>query len=145
MPGKSFMFGVEIWHYDLNSNPRYFDVNMVHGHLDTGHHTNSSLNIPLEPCTRDHWSEYPSILEGYNRLNMSYWLCMPKNVQYEISGKYSSILSKTLEISISKCTNSSNFATPCAPEAQINQLFATETNFFYTIYFINPIINADSK
>jgi hypothetical protein len=36
MPGKSFMFGVEIWHFDLNANPRYFDVNFLYGHLATG-------------------------------------------------------------------------------------------------------------
>ncbi len=24
-----FMFGVEIWHHDLNTGPRYFDIQMV--------------------------------------------------------------------------------------------------------------------
>jgi hypothetical protein len=34
---------------------------------------------------------------------------------------------------------------PCAPQGEIDQLFANETNFYYTIYFINPLINADQQ
>lgn len=53
MPGKPFMFGVEVWHHDLNSNPRYFDVNLLHAYLDTGEHNNNyTVDIPLEPCTK---------------------------------------------------------------------------------------------
>ena len=71
--------------------------------------------IPLEPCTKEHWSEYPHVQESYERLSINYWLCLPKNREYEIFGKYASVTSKTLEVSVSKCTNSSDFEYPCAP------------------------------
>ena len=62
-PGQPFMFGVEIWHFDLNANPRYFDVNLIHGYLNTGEYNdNLTEEIHLEPCTKQHWSEYPSIV-----------------------------------------------------------------------------------
>ncbi len=31
-----FMFGVEIWHHDLNTGDRYFDVVMTSAEFDTG-------------------------------------------------------------------------------------------------------------
>lgn len=53
--------------------------------------------------------------------------------------------SKTLEISVSRCTNSSDFANPCASDSEIDQFFKVEQNFYYTAYFINPLINADNQ
>lgn len=54
-------------------------------------------------------------------------------------------MSRDLEIAIKRCTNSSQFQYPCAPDTEIDQLFANETNFYYTLYFINPLINSDSQ
>ncbi len=76
---------------------------------------------------------------------MDYWLCLPLNNTFEIYGKYASVTSKTLDISVRKCTNSSNFTYPCASEAEIDLFFQQEKNFFYTVYFINPLINADNQ
>ena len=30
------MFGVELWHFDLNTGPRYFDIYAAHAFYDTG-------------------------------------------------------------------------------------------------------------
>ena len=80
-PGKQFMFGVEIWHHDLSANPRYFDINFLHAQLDSGEYNNqNSVAIPLEACTLEHWSEYPSIQSSFDRLFINYWLCLPKNL-----------------------------------------------------------------
>jgi hypothetical protein len=51
--GKQFMFGVEIWHHNLNSNvSRFFDVNLVHATYRTGEYDlNETVTIPLEACT----------------------------------------------------------------------------------------------
>ena len=50
-----------------------------------------------------------------------------------------------MEVSVSKCTNSSDFEYPCASEADIAQFFQDQQTFFYTIYFINPLLNPDSQ
>lgn len=33
---RNFMFGVEIWHHNLNEGLRYFDINLVNTKLDYG-------------------------------------------------------------------------------------------------------------
>jgi hypothetical protein len=138
---------VEIWHHDLNSpTQRFFDVVMRHAEYATGEYNlNTTVEIPLEPCTLEHWNQYPKIQERYTRLKINSWLCMPINTEMEILGKYSSATSKAVEIQVRKCSNSSGFAVPCATPTEIDQLFANETNFYFTIYFINPLINADSE
>jgi hypothetical protein len=67
------------------------------------------------------------------------------DLELDIQGKYASVISKTIEVRVEGCTNSTEFSVPCAPQSEIDQLFANETNFFYTIYFINPLINPDSE
>ena len=140
------MFGVELWHFDLNAEKRYFNVKMIHAYLDTGEYNDEkTISVPLEPCKKQHWKQYPAVQQAYDRLAVSTWLCVPLDQEYDIQGKYSSEVSKSIEVSISKCTNSSDYATPCATETQIEELFSRETRFYYTIYFINPLINADSQ
>lgn len=36
MPGMPFMLGVEIWHHNLNANPRYFDVVLTNVFYNVG-------------------------------------------------------------------------------------------------------------
>ncbi len=146
MPGMPFMFGVEIWHHNLNVYPRYFDVVATNVFYDTGEpNDNFSIPVTLEPCTKEHWSQYPKIQESYDRLHIDYWLCLPQNAEYQIFGKYASEKSMTLEVSVSRCTNSSDFRYNCASDAEIDQFFKDEQTFFYTIYFINPLLNSDSQ
>lgn len=140
------MLGVQIWHHNLNSNPRYFDVVLKNTFYDYGEtNDTNSVVIPLEPCKKQHWVQYPRLQSRYDELNVDYWLCLPLNNTFEIYGKYASVTSKTLDISVRKCTNSSNFTYPCASEAEIDLFFQQEKNFFYTVYFINPLINADNQ
>lgn len=76
---------------------------------------------------------------------MHSWLCMPRNHDFNIQGKYSSNTSYTLEVSVRKCSNSSNLPGVCATPDQINQYFDDIGNVFFTIYFTNPLINAGDK
>jgi hypothetical protein len=117
----------------------------VNTELDYGDPNNqTSIQYALEPCTPDHWKGYPLILEKFDSLHMDYWLCPPRDIDYEIKGKYSSAVSKTMDISVNKCTNNSYSTLPCANDSQINQFFADYDNkVFFTIYFINPRINPE--
>ncbi len=56
-------------------------------------------------------------------MSIKFWLCLPKNTEFEIYGKYASETSKTLEVSVSRCTNSTDYTYPCASDADIDQLF----------------------
>lgn len=66
IPGSKFMFGVEIWHLDLNQDIRYFDVILTNKEFDTGEeNVNKSVVTVLEPCTIDHWEGFPDIQASY--------------------------------------------------------------------------------
>jgi hypothetical protein len=86
-----FMFGVEVWHHNLNEGSRYFDVTLINTLYSYGEPQNTSIQYQLEPCTREHWNGYPEVQAKYDRLDMNYWQCLPKNMSYEIKGKYASI------------------------------------------------------
>ena len=93
---KKYMFGVEIWRHDLNSNKRYFDVVGVLYTQDTGWAT--VTNVPLIPCTRQHWAMFPQVEKNYDKLQISWWLCPEIGSSYDLYGKYSSDKSQQLGI-----------------------------------------------
>lgn len=78
----------------------------------------------------------------FGRLYMYYWKCPPKDHNFLINGKYASVYSRTLDIAVKKCTNTSTSdIRPCASDVEIDEFFALNGNFYYTIYFLNPLIN----
>lgn len=91
-----FMFGVEIWHHNLNEGDRYFDISLVNQNYRYGEYTDKSKPYTLEPCTREHWRGYPAIQNKFEELSMHFWLCLPLNIDYEIGGKYSSPVQNTI-------------------------------------------------
>jgi len=41
------MLGFELWGYDLNTGPRYFDITAVNAVLVQGLYSNETVDIPL--------------------------------------------------------------------------------------------------
>jgi hypothetical protein len=77
-----FMFGVEVWHHDLNGDVRYFDISLANSVYNYGTPQNTSQSYALEPCTREHWNGYPLIQSNYDKLDIKYWMCLPKNKSF---------------------------------------------------------------
>jgi hypothetical protein len=50
--GSNFMFGVEVWHHDLNHGNRYFDIVFTNTIYDYGEPLDSSISYEMEPCTK---------------------------------------------------------------------------------------------
>lgn len=49
---REFMFGVEIWHFNLNDGPtRYFDIVLENKDFASGDPTDQTVVYPLEQCT----------------------------------------------------------------------------------------------
>ena len=66
-PLSPFMFGVEIWHHDLNTGPRYFDMVLQNTYYGYGEPDPIlSIVVPLEMCTKDHWAGYPAFQARYD-------------------------------------------------------------------------------
>ena len=40
---RNFMFGVEIWHHNLNEGDRYFDINLFEMHYSSGEANDESI------------------------------------------------------------------------------------------------------
>lgn len=47
-----FMLGVEVWHFDLNTGPRYFDVELRNSFMTDGVPGEDSVVYTMEPCTK---------------------------------------------------------------------------------------------
>ena len=41
------MLGFELWGYDLNTGPRYFDISVVNAVLIQGQYSNQTIDIPM--------------------------------------------------------------------------------------------------
>ena len=75
---------------------------------------------------------------------MSNWLCMPLNVRAVLNGTYFSDLQSTLDIVIEKCNNATDASRPCATQAEIDTYMQANSPLYFTPYFYNPLINAQS-
>ena len=62
-PDSNFMFGIEIWHQNLSSHVRYFDVILK---LYVEHAGNATpVAIDLVACTREHWASMPDLVGNF--------------------------------------------------------------------------------
>lgn len=76
-PQNQFMFGVEIWRQNLSSSQRYFDFYSQIYVEEAGVATKIDFN--LVQCTKEHWSSMPNMVDNFDKLQISGWLCPPIN------------------------------------------------------------------
>jgi hypothetical protein len=79
-PASMFMFGVMLqpidveFIVDIANGPRYFDISLILYHLKDGAIFNAT-DIPLVPCTDQHWSVLPGVVEKKQVYQYEKWLC----------------------------------------------------------------------
>lgn len=82
------MFSLGIEFLDLtNSSRKYFNISLrqhSYGPLMQG---DNFTNIPLIPCTADHFSYNKDILEFYHKFYLSTNLCPPLNYDFKVGGR----------------------------------------------------------
>ena len=59
------MLGVEVFGFDLNTGPRYFDVLLRNSYMRLAVVTNESVYYRMEPCTKLHWQYLPNVDKLY--------------------------------------------------------------------------------
>lgn len=142
-PDHNFMFAIEVWRQNLSAPVRYFDVVSVFYYEEYG--ISTTIDMPLVQCTHEHWSSMPELVNNFDKLQISGWLCPPLGSKYEIFGKYSSEKYQQMAFLVYPCNNATDPSRPCAPQADIDQMFADNGDYFYfTFYFINTVINPDN-
>jgi hypothetical protein len=139
--GKRFMLGLELWGYDITTGPRYFDITAVNSVLILGLYSNETVDIPLEKCTIEHWSGIDNIENLFTRVGMDTWLCLPVNQTFNVSGKYISTTQRSIDITVSKCNNATDPSRPCATPDEIDAFLRSDSQLYWTPYFMNPLIN----
>jgi len=139
-PDQNFMFGIKIGGLNLSAPIKYFDV--VGTQSTAQSDIVNSTNIILEQCTREHWRSLPSVIDRFEALGVSSWLCPPINEVYPIFGERASAASQWLNYLVLPCQNGTTPNQTCASPADIDALVASAANYFeLTLFYIKSIIN----
>jgi hypothetical protein len=86
----------------------------------------------------------PDVLAKFDQLKISRWLCPPIGAEYNIMGKLTSDDYQLIRIRVAPCNNATDPNRLCASSEAIQQNFVDNNGYFYfTLYFINTIINPD--
>ena len=143
------MFGLQIasldmeYIADLTATSRVFDVSMSVLTIVDGVYT-SDIKVKLQQCTKEHWKMIPSLgqNESFEGYGVSNWLCPQVNSLLPIKGQYTSKEQVLMKIELYECKNSTSNDT-CASKEEIDSIFDTYENFYFTFYYVNPVINAN--
>lgn len=145
-PESMFMFGVMLqpidveFIVDIANGPRYFDISLILYHLKDGLIFNAT-DVPLVPCTDEHWSVLPNVVANKGIYQYEKWLCPELGQEVPIQGSYTSPDQFSGSIFVRPCSNDSNMARPCMPQSAIDELMRNKTNFYLSLQYINPVIN----
>ena len=82
-------FGVWMNLIDLNAVPRLFDITLTEQHF-TGINLTNSVNIPLVPCSGDHYNFNTELYQLKDKFPLHWGLCPQVGQQLTVSGKVSS-------------------------------------------------------
>jgi hypothetical protein len=69
---------------------------------------------------------------------------MPLNIKPVLNGTYASEIQATLDIVVKACNNETDPNRPCAPQKEIDEFIASNSPFYLTPFFYNPLINPQS-
>jgi hypothetical protein len=114
-PENNYMFGVEVWGHNLNSEHRYFDVIFMQIESNYGQNY-TSTQYPLEACTKEHWAMLPEIVSNFDRLKVGNWLCPTIGTIINLQGKYTSETYHQYSVTLYPCNNKTDPSRPCAPQ-----------------------------
>ena len=113
---EGFMFALILEAVDINDpNITYFDFEMVHTITTQPTYQSVQTNIPLIPCTEDHFDFSDSTRLGFSKFAGSRWLCPPMNNSVSIEGRRYGPSHQYFSINIKKCNSTSN--PNCATDA----------------------------
>lgn len=140
--GSTFMFGVEVWGYNLSSDSRLFDVAFTQIKSNFGQDYVNTV-YPLQICTEEHWKVLKD--QGdWSKLNISNWLCPTPQTVIELQGKYSSEFYHQFSVTLHPCSNDTDPLRPCAPHEQLDSFFLANGQWnYFTFYYINSVVNPD--
>lgn len=140
---KNFMFGISVTGINLSAPVRYFDVQA--NLISYSGPSVSQTNFPMVQCTKEHLQALPELYNNFDSFYMNTWLCPPLGSSYELFGKISDPRNQVIGFTVLPCNNATDPSRTCQSQAAVDALFAANANsLYFTYYFINSVINADS-
>ena len=134
------MFAIQIGGLNLSAPIKYFDIMGIKDTAESG--ASNKTMIVLEQCTREHWSSLPSVVDRFDALGVSGWLCSPINAVYPMYGERASAASQWLDYFVLPCQNGTSPNQTCANQADFDAMVASTLNTFQlTLFYTKSIIN----
>lgn len=91
-PEGGFMFGIGLFELDITSPIKAFSISLWQESFTPVYNLINRTEIPLLPCTEDHFNFNDDIRSSFHVLNLSKSLCPPLGHKFEVNGKISSSL-----------------------------------------------------
>lgn len=86
-----FMFAIGVTGLNLSdsSQKKYFNLKITKSEVINGTKTNKIFS--LEACTTNHWEQLgEDFVETHKRQGLDSFLCVPRNLTFDIGGKFTS-------------------------------------------------------
>lgn len=139
-PEGGFIFALSINGMNLSATDlKYFDIKLQLNQFAPILQLVNSQDIPLTPCTYNHFNFNQELEQTYATLNGSNLLCPPLNYSLSIQGKVTSDVFRRFTVSISKCNTTAN--TNCATSQQVQALQDKLGYFGLGVVMINTQLN----
>lgn len=143
-PGGDFMLGIFIYGINLNLPVmRFFDVTLQQETYSSGYVLQNITNIPLEQCTKEHFSFNTELTATFARLPLTEGLCPSIGQKFEVQGKISSDLFKQFRVGIRRCNATTNPS--CAPDVNFTMVESMIKQFTLVSAIINLNINPGNE
>ena len=81
------IFAVMVKNVNLSGNVRMFDVKLIEDRIIEAHTFTNTTEVPLVPCTVEHFSFGEKLLYSFHRKLLSGALCPPIGHEFTVEGK----------------------------------------------------------
>jgi hypothetical protein len=101
-----------------------------------------TVYYPLVPCDREDWVSFdPSLGSAFDTIGLSSYLCLPNNISFAFTGKYTSKIFEYIKISVKDCKILSGDSRSCVNSSIIDASIVSGGPISLNYYFVNTILN----
>ena len=135
------MFAVFLFGHDLNLGPKAFDFALHQEEFGPKLMPMNTTQVPLVPCTEQHYNFTPSLKSAFHKLNMSMGLCPPLDHEFKVKGKLTSDIFDRLRVVVTRCNTTADPL--CANDSSFAAMEAGR--FQIIVPFVHTNVNPGSE
>lgn len=138
-PDGGFMFGINLFGFDLTSPLKMFDIKLYQESYSPIFNLINRTDVPLVPCSLSHFSFNDKIMKSFFDLNMSKGLCPLLDYNFKVKGKVTSDIFSQIRVTVSRCN--STLDPYCMNDTQFGAIEAFVKQFTLVVPLITTYIN----